>query len=46
MKNLNGIVQQREKLEGSMEEGYIVYESIYYESEYIKQIKDTPGRVV
>ena len=29
-----------------MEDGYIVYESFYYSSEYIKQIDDTPGVVV
>jgi hypothetical protein len=29
-----------------MVEGYIVYESFYYASEYIKQINDTPGIVV
>ena len=34
------------KLEGSMAKGYIVYESFYYASEYIKQIDNTPGGVV
>lgn len=29
-----------------MEEWYIVYESFYYTSEYIKQIKETPSIVV
>ena len=29
-----------------MAEGYIVYKSFYYTSEYIKQIDDTPGVVV
>jgi hypothetical protein len=29
-----------------MEEGYIVYKSFYYSSEYIKQIDDTQGKVV
>jgi hypothetical protein len=29
-----------------MAEGYIVYESFYYASEYIKQIDDTTGAVV
>jgi hypothetical protein len=29
-----------------MAEGYIVYESLYYVSEYIKEIDDTPGVVV
>ena len=33
MKKLKGFVQQREKLEGSMENGYIVYELFYYVSE-------------
>ena len=36
MKKLKGFVQQREKPEGSMEEGYISYEFFYYASEYIK----------
>ena len=46
MKKLKGFFQQREKLEGSMAEGHIVYESFYYANEYIKQIDDTPGEVV
>jgi hypothetical protein len=46
MKKLKGFVRQREKLEGSMVEGYIVYESFYYASEYIKKNDDTPGAVV
>jgi hypothetical protein len=29
-----------------MVDGYIVYESFYYSSEYIKKIDDTPGVVV
>ena len=29
-----------------MADGYIVYESFYYESEYIKQIDDTPRVVI
>jgi len=29
-----------------MEDGYIVYESFYYASEYINQIDDTPRVVV
>jgi hypothetical protein len=29
-----------------MVDGYIVYDSFYYASEYIKQIDDTPGAVV
>ena len=28
-----------------MEEGYILYESFYYSTEYIKQIDNTPGVV-
>ena len=46
MKKLKGFVRQREKLEGSMEEGYISYESFYYASEYIKQIDNKPGAVI
>jgi hypothetical protein len=33
MKKLKGFFRQREKLEGSMAEGYISYESLYYASE-------------
>jgi hypothetical protein len=40
MKNLKGFLRQREKPEGSMANGYILYESFYYSSEYIKQIGD------
>ena len=40
MKKLKGFVQQRAK-PGSMEKGYISYESFYYASEYIKQIENT-----
>jgi hypothetical protein len=29
-----------------MTDGYIVYELLYYDSEYIKQIDDTSGAVV
>ena len=36
MKKLKGFVWHREKLEGSMTKGYIVYESFSYASEYIK----------
>ena len=36
MKKLKGFVRQREKLEGSVAEGYISYDSFYYASEYIK----------
>jgi hypothetical protein len=46
VKKLKGFVQQREKLEGSMVEGYISYESLYYSSEYIKKIENTPGAVI
>ena len=47
MKNLNGFVRQRENPKGSMVEGYyIVYESFYYSSEYIKQIDHTLGIVI
>ena len=38
MKKVKGFVQKRAKPEGSMEDGYIVYESFYYANEYIKQI--------
>jgi hypothetical protein len=43
MKKLKGFDRHREKAKGSMAEGYTVYESFYYVSEYIKQINDTPG---
>ena len=46
MKKLKGFVRQMEKPEGSMEEWYILYESFYYASEYIKQIDNTPGVVI
>jgi hypothetical protein len=46
MKKLKCIIQQRKKLEGSMEEGYIVCESFYYASEYIKQIDDIEGAFI
>ena len=46
MKKLKGFVRQREKPEGSMAEGYISYESLYYTSEYIKQIYNIPGAVI
>ena len=35
MKKLKGFVRQRKKPEGSMENGYISYDSFYYASEYI-----------
>jgi hypothetical protein len=41
MKKLKGFVRQREKPEGLMEKGYIVYESFYYAKEHIKKIDDT-----
>jgi hypothetical protein len=43
---LKGFVHQREKPEGSMEEGYISYEYFYYASEYIKKIDNTPGATI
>jgi hypothetical protein len=46
MKKLKVFVQQREKPEGSMAEGYISYESFYYANEYIKQINTTPDVVI
>ena len=46
MKKLKGVFEQMEKLEVSMAEGYIVYESFYYASEYIRQNDDTLGVVV
>jgi hypothetical protein len=46
MKKFKGFVRQREKPKGSMTKGYILYESFYYASEYIKQIDNTPGAVI
>ena len=46
MKKLKGFVRQREKPNGSMAEGYILYESFYYASEYIKQIDNILGAVI
>ena len=46
MKKLKGFVRQMANPEGSMVEGYIVYDSFYYASKYIKKIDDTPGKVV
>jgi hypothetical protein len=43
---VEGVCLTKGKTKGSMVEGYIVYESFYYASEYIKQIDDTPGGVV
>jgi hypothetical protein len=42
MKKLKGFVCQREKPKGSMVEGYISYEYLYYANEYIKKIDNTP----
>ena len=41
MKKMKGFVWQIENLEGFMAKGYIVYESFYYVSEYIKHIDGT-----
>ena len=46
MNKFKGFFRQREKPEGSMEEGYISYESLYYASEYIKQIENRPSAVI
>ena len=46
MQKLKGFVRQMAKLEGSTVEGYVVDESFYYVSEYIKKIDDTLGLVV
>ena len=46
MKKLKGFVHQREKLKGSMAKGYISYDSLYYSSEYIKQIDNTPCAMI
>ena len=46
MKILKGFVRQSENPKGSTPKGYIVYESFYHTSEYIKQIDETPGEVV
>ena len=35
-----------ENPKGFAVEGYVVYDSLYYSSEYIKQIDDTPRAVV
>ena len=45
MKKLKGFIRQMEKPKGSMEKGYMVHESFYYESEYIKKIDYTPKTV-
>jgi hypothetical protein len=46
MKKLRGFVHQMKKPEGSMAEGYISYEYLYYSSEYIKKIDNTPVVVI
>ena len=46
MIKLKGFVRQMEKPQGYMVEGYISYESFYYTSEYINQIKNIPGAVI
>ena len=46
MKKLKGFVLHRENLDGSIVEGYMVNESLYYASEYIKKIDHTPGSVI
>ena len=38
---IEAICRTEGKCDGSMEEGYIVYESFYYSNEYIKQINHT-----
>ena len=43
---LKGFIRQSEKFKGSMAEGYIVYDSFYYASDYIKQIENTPRIVI
>jgi len=46
MKKLKGFVCKRENPKGSMEEGYISYDYLFYASEYIKQIENTPGAMI
>ena len=43
---MKGFVWQREKPKGPIVQGYIVYDSFYYASEYIKQIDHTPTTVI
>ena len=43
---IEGICSTKGKPERSMEKGYIVYESFYYASEYIKQIDHTPSTMI
>ena len=45
MKKLKGFVRQSAKPKGSVEKGYISYESFYYASEYIN-IDNRPGAVI
>ena len=46
MKKFKGFVRQREKHEGCMEDGYIVYDSFYYVHEYIKKIEHLLGAAI
>jgi hypothetical protein len=46
MEKLKGFFRQREKPKGSMEEGYISYESFYCANEYINEIKSTLGALI
>jgi len=46
MKKFTVFVRWWEKLEGSVGEGYISYESFYYMSEYIKNIDNTSGVLI
>ena len=46
MKKLKVLFKKRKKNDGSMVEGYILYESFYYASEYIKHTDNTPGVVI
>jgi hypothetical protein len=46
LKKMKGFIRQRVKPDGSMVEGYIIYEPFCYSSEYIKQIDDTLGVVI
>ena len=46
IKKLKGCVQHKEKLEGSMAEGYIVDKLFYYDNEYIKKIDNKEGEVI
>jgi hypothetical protein len=46
MNKLKAFVHQREKPEGYMEKGYILYEFFYYVGEYIKHIDNIPGALI